>query len=113
MIGSHTLEELRQRMSADEYNGWIRYAHKVGGISPYRRIERTIQIELGKLRHLITCVNTPKGKPAPQIEDFMPKPDFESEPIEGGFKEVAAMFGATGKARIESGARWQIKKRQE
>lgn len=112
-MGCRTLEELRQIMSAEEYNGKIRYAHKVGGISPYRRIERTLQVEFGKLRHLLTCINTPKGKPTPQIEDFMPKPDFEVEPIEGGFKEVAAMFGATGKARIESGARWQIKKRQE
>lgn len=112
MLGCGTMEELQHRMSADEYNGWIRYAYKVGGMSPYRRIERTLQLEMGKLRHLIATIHTPKGKPQPKIEDFLPAPDFEQEPIEGGFKEVAAMFGANGGVRITSGERWQIKKKE-
>lgn len=96
-------------MSSDEYYDWVRYAKKAGGVSPHRRLERTMQIEFGKLRHLLAVIHTPKGRPVPRIEDFMPRPDYQDDST-GDAQQIEELFGRIGARSGKSGVRWRRKK---
>ena len=99
-------------MSAAEYQDWIRYAKKVGGVSPHRRLERKLDVCFGRLMHLLACIHRDPKKPAPKLEDFLPPKEYEDDDI-GDMSQVADLFSRIGAVSTgTSGVKWKRKRRK-
>lgn len=64
-IGGMTVEELKERMSYDEFLGWSAYIRKNGALNPGLRMEWCAAL----ISHMLALVN---GNKKSKIADYLP-----------------------------------------
>ena len=91
-LGGGTVEELEQRMTERELNGWIRFMHRRRW--PMRRME----MYLAQIAHVVA--STMGGNKTLTVQDFIyPDRDLEEESAVTPAAETAQAFGFAPKLK--------------
>ena len=67
-IGGRTIAEAQERMSVAEFELWLKYREKYGGLNPMMRTEWAAAV----VASTIANVNRAKNSPPFRISDFSP-----------------------------------------
>ena len=67
-IGGRTIAEAQERMSVTEYQTWLLYRQKYGGLNPVMRTEWGAAL----VSSVIANINRDKKTPPFSVEDFAP-----------------------------------------
>jgi len=74
-IGGRTIAEAQERMSFTEYQTWLLYRQKYGGLNPMIRTEWGAAL----VSSVIANINRDKKTPAFSVEDFSPHSKTEDK----------------------------------
>lgn len=112
MLGC-TVSEAHNRLTIDEFNDLIVYAKQNGGVSPHRRLERSIDFGFARLLHMLASIHSDPKRPKPKFEEFLPDKYKSDQDEIASFESFARSVKPGGAVQmLDPNSRWRVKKRE-